>query len=232
MMVASKATEEMKFKDKIANFILRNRKLIIMTAVLFVAALAGLIIFFEVRKNVIEKSTVLVEKAETAYLEYRNMKDSDEKNKKYDAVSKSLDEIIANYQGYYAAQRASYIKGSLAFEKKDWDSAAKTWTEMAAQYPKSHLASIARMNAAAAYEENGNIDKAVETLITITTTEGDFPEMSRVIFSLGRLNEEKKDFTKAAEYYNKLIEDYAASSWTKLARDRIILLKVQNKVSK
>lgn len=232
MTVASKETEELKFKDKVANFIVRNRKLMIMAAVVFVAALAGLIIYFEMRKNVIEKSTVLAEKAENAYFEYRAMKDSDEKSKKFETVSKSLDEIIANYQGYYAAQRAAYIKGSLAFEKKDWDSAAKTWTEMAARYPKSHLASIARMNAAAAYEENGNIDKAVETLTAILTTESDFPEMSRVIFSLGRLNEEKQNFAKAAEYYNKLIEDYAASSWTKLARDRIILLKVQNKVSK
>ena len=55
-------------------------------------------------------------------------------------------------------------------------------------------------------------------------------EIPRALFSIGRINEGLDNIVDAAESYNRLIDDYPASSWTNLARDRIITLTVQGRI--
>ena len=232
MTAGSKQNEKVRFKDKVANFLQRHRRKMIIIMATLLGVLIVLITYFEIKKSNMEKSAILIEKAEKDFYDFRSEKDTEIKNKKLTSLSKSLDEIIGLYKGHYAAQRALYLKAELAFEKKDWELAAKTWIEMATQNPTNYLSSIARMNAAISFEEQGNIDKAIEILNALSTSDTDFPEMPRVLFSQGRLNETKQNYQKAVEYYNRLIEEYAASSWTKIARDRILFLKITNKIGK
>ena len=55
-------------------------------------------------------------------------------------------------------------------------------------------------------------------------------EIPRALFSIGRINEGLDQIVEAAESYNQLIDDYPGSSWTNLARDRIITLTVQGRI--
>jgi TolA-binding protein len=157
--------------------------------------------------------------------------DPEEKGKKETTLVKDVEALIGKYAGTFAAQRAYAVRANIAFENKDWDKAAETWIELARKAPKSYIAPIALMNAAAALEEKGDPAKSLEILESLTKGYSTaFPEMPRVLFSIGRLSEAKESFETASTNYNKIIDEYPSSSWTKLARNRIIYLKTQNKI--
>jgi len=115
----------------------------------------------------------------------------------------------------------------MAFAKKEWDTAASFYMELKKMFPESYLASVSLVNAAVAYEEMGNIDKAIETYKLFLETYRDrSPDSPRVFFTLGRLYEEKGDKENALKYYNDLTENYPDSDWTKLGKSRIIYLEI------
>ncbi len=107
------------------------------------------------------------------------------------------------------------------------------WTDLADGAPKSYMAPIGLLNAASAWEEGGKPEKAIEALARVVSAyRQTLPETPRALFALGRLSEKLEANDKAAGYYNELIDGYPGSSWTKLARDRIIYLQVRNKIPK
>ncbi|MDR3201510.1 MAG: tetratricopeptide repeat protein, partial [Spirochaetales bacterium] len=76
-------------------------------------------------------------------------------------------------------------------------------------------------------------EKAAETLTRIVTDfSASFPDMPRVLYLLGRLAEAQETFEDAKDHYDRLIEEYPGSNWTKFAHNRIIFLEVQNKIQK
>jgi TolA-binding protein len=58
------------------------------------------------------------------------------------------------------------------------------------------------------------------------------PLVSHALFSIGRLHETQKDYAKAEETYNGLINRSADESWTNLAKDRIIYLTARGLLKK
>ena len=50
------------------------------------------------------------------------------------------------------------------------------------------------------------------------------------MFAIGRLNEKLGLMASAAEAYRELVDAYPASSWTNLARTRIITLAVEGRI--
>jgi TolA-binding protein len=87
------------------------------------------------------------------------------------------------------------------------------------------------MQAAIAYENDTDIDSAKQVLGAIVSDYADSSaEVPRALFSLGRISEVEDAIADASDYYNRLVDDYPTSSWTNLARDRIITLTVQGRI--
>ena len=87
-------------------------------------------------------------------------------------------------------------------------------------------------NAAVAFEELDEPDKALANYKMITDIYSDNYLLPHAFFSLGRLYEQKKEYDLALSIYNRLEDDYSASNWTKIARNRIIALNVSGKIDK
>jgi outer membrane protein assembly factor BamD (BamD/ComL family) len=51
------------------------------------------------------------------------------------------------------------------------------------------------------------------------------------LFTQGRLNEELENHEVAADAYNRLVDEHPQSSWTNLARNRIIALKTRGLIA-
>lgn len=84
------------------------------------------------------------------------------------------------------------------------------------------------MNAAISAEENLNTPKAVSYLTDLVQNYAKTSALAyRAQFNLGRLAESQKQWAVAKDAYQKLLDSFGSSSWTKLARDRIIYLKAQ-----
>jgi TolA-binding protein len=221
-----KKEEKLRFRDVFFNFLNRYRMVFLGLGVAILVIIAGILIATEVQKSRVEAGSLAQEALEKDFSAWRGEKDE---TKKADLEKKLLDSartIIAAYGGTFAEQRSYDLEASVAYEKKEFDKAAERWNSLADRYPRSYLAPIALSNAAAAWEEKGDRAKARASLERVLKSyETDYADIPRVLFSLARLQEQENQPEKAAEFYNQLLDRFASSSWTKLARDRIIYLK-------
>lgn len=219
-----------KLTARIATFVQANRFVFLIGIATIFVLLVGFIIFSEVRSARIQKSTVLVEQAQTDYDNWSTASDA----KKKDIEAKllgELDTIVKKYPHLYAGQRALFIRGSLYYDKKEWKLSAESYSRLAASFPGSYLATISLIDAGAAYEQAGDNASAENEYKKLVDKYGaGSPERPLAIFSLGRLAEAKKDYTAAKTQYDKLVSDFPSSSWTNLARDRIIYLQTEGLV--
>jgi tetratricopeptide (TPR) repeat protein len=244
MATAEQAAQQQSFIDAFSSFVQRRRKAFIFLAILVIAGLIGLAIVFQVRKNRQETSLVRLDAVEKQNVQWMIAQDeADKENAEADTVSsaqsleteliREAESIAAEYEGLYAQARASDILASVAFRKKEYEKAAQIWTALAEKHAKSYLAPFALVNAAAAWEDAGNPQKAAEALTGVTEKFSTaFPDMPRVFLLLGRIAESTGRFEDAKTYYNRLLADYPGSSWTKLAHNRIIRLQIENKILK
>jgi TolA-binding protein len=87
------------------------------------------------------------------------------------------------------------------------------------------------MDAAVAAENAGETDRALQLLQRVVDEYDDeSAETPRALFSIARIHEQSDEVARAADTYRQLIDSYPASSWTNLARNRIISLTVQGRI--
>ena len=230
--------EELTFKQKLLKFISnflssRWKLLIILIAGILVFAI-GATVYNEIRSSINEKATIQIEEIEDSYLAVAGMEnDETGKSEKIIEIINSLDNVIDKYSTFYAAQRALFFKGDVLFQDKQYDKASEIFNSFAEKYKKTYLAPIALNNAAVCYENTEQNDKAIDTYKKIENNyASDYPDISHVIFSLGRLYEVKEDYKTSSDYYNLITSKYTNSDWTNFARDRIIYLKSAGKIDK
>ena len=184
-------------------------------------------IVIEVRSNRTESATVLAERAQERLDEWIDEEDEEKKAIIAEELQGTLLSIIDTYPRLYATQRAYHIQGSFLFRSEQWEVAANSFLDLAEKFPKSYLAPISIVNAAVSYEEAEQDVRALETYRRIIDEFAEVsPEIPRVLFSLGRLSETVGTTQQALEYYTRLVDEYSTSSWTNLARDRIIYLNL------
>ncbi len=194
-----------------------------------IAALVAVIlyaVYTEVATKRADAATRAVEAIQKTYEDWSTETDASKKATLEKAIVVQTDVILRKYPRTYAAQRSLLMRGDLAYGNKDWKSAVSYYTRLADRFPTSYLALVALTNGAAADEQQGNTAGAIELDTRILTYKGLAPEIPSAIFSLGRLYEEQGDKKNAQVYYNKLVDQYPDSGWTKLARDRIIALSL------
>jgi tetratricopeptide (TPR) repeat protein len=85
---------------------------------------------------------------------------------------------------------------------------------------------VSLFNAAAAAEEQGNLEAAIELYRQTLNYADIFPAAPRAQFAVGRLWEAQQNKEAAIEAYRGLIDKWPAETvWTGLANSRIIALQ-------
>ena len=215
------------FLQRLASIVHTLRYVLLGTLGALVVLIVTWAIVIEVRSNRTESATILAERAQKTLDEWIDEEDEEKKALIAEALQGNLLSIIETYPRLYATQRAYHIQGSFLFRSEQWEAAARSFLELAEQFPKSYLAPVSIVNAAVSYEEAEQYERALETYRRIVDEFASVsPEIPRVLFSLGRLSETIGTTEQALEYYTRLADEYAASSWTNLARDRIIYLNL------
>jgi predicted negative regulator of RcsB-dependent stress response len=244
MATAEQTANQEGFVHALSSFISNNRKVLFFIVLIVLAGLVGLVIVLQVRKNRQEEALVRFEEVQKQFAQWIAARDEAEKEgASAESVSRAdsleagvvegAEAVVARYEGLYAQMKASDILASVAFRKKEYEKAAEIWTALADGHAKSYFAPLALLNASAAWEEAGKPDKAADSLTEILTKfSASFPDIPRVLFLRGRLAEDKHAYDEAKTYYDRLIDEYSGSGWTKLAHNRIIFLQIQGKVQK
>ncbi len=227
MAQTEKRQEEMTFKDKLSQFLHAYKKVIIGIAGLIVVILIATGIYTMVHQNRLESSSQQAEELINSMDEWRNAEEEEKSELEEQIRSKSA-EIRDSYSGMFAAQRALMVLGQLEYAKENREKAAEHFMEVADSYGNSYLAPVALMSAAACKEELERYDEALSHYQRIRDRYSDTtPEAPHALFSIGRLYEQQGETESALDAYNELIDNFSASNWTKLARDRIIYINSQ-----
>ena len=216
-----------KITQRLSFAIHKSRYILIGLLTGFVILVITWLVAGEIKANRIESSTILVESAQKKFEQLVNEEDEERIAALGEELVSDLNRIIDEYPKLYAGQRALHLLGSYYFTFEEWELSQKAFLRLADRFPKSYLAPVSRINAAVALEEGGEYSRAIETYEQVIAKHKDrSPEIARVLFSLGRLNESHGTREAAFEYYNRVVDDYGWSSWTKLAQDRIIYLNL------
>ncbi|MFP4113193.1 MAG: tetratricopeptide repeat protein [Spirochaetales bacterium] len=214
----------------VMNFLARHRTTMLVAIAVIAVAVVALIVVLTVQSNRNEAALTTVEDLQDEFDDWLALEDA-EQPEAYDALSAELEQLIDDYPRTYAAARARIIDARALAQLERWQEASDRYVEVADLFPETYLAPVSLMDAAVAAEEAGNADGALELHRRIVH---DYAEQSaevpRALFSIGRILEGTDNVAEAAEAYRTLVDDYPASSWTNLARNRIITLTVEGRI--
>ncbi len=213
--------------NKISAFIGRHREVFLVVLIVLAVGIVGFVVGSEIMRGRIDESTRLAEEMQKTYDNFL-IADEEAKDELAAEILASANAIITTYPRLYASQRALFVAGGLQYEREVYDESIDHYEDLADRFPTSHLASIALFNAAVASEVSGDNGRAAEFYERIVDEHGtDAIETPHALVSLGRLAESEARYSRAAEYYRQVQEDYPTGSWTNVARARILSLTSQ-----
>jgi tetratricopeptide (TPR) repeat protein len=228
--------ESIKVGDKINEFVQRNRGGIFICMGVIIFLLVGFVVFLSVHDVFLKKGISEVEELNLKFFELHLDHDhGEEQAHEYaDAFSPEVDEFLAQIISFadkksgYPAGRAWALAGQIYTKRKDWPNAQEAWQKAAKAASKTFLAPAAYFNAAAAAEEQGNREEAVELYKNCVSHPFDFVAAPRAQFSIGRLNEELGNVPAAIEAYRVILTRWPSIAvWANLAQSRLAVIEVQ-----
>ena len=211
--------------DKVAEFISNNRTILWIFLGVFLAAI---IIFAIIDTNIQKRNDSFSDRIVELQDDYQAWTAAEE-DKKDELESSFLEKAgayIDSEEGSILADKSHFLRGQLYLQKEEWNSAAEDFMSIVDSSPESYLASVSLYNGAAAYENSGDLAKALEILSRISENyRATSPMLPEVLFNIGRINEAMNNPDDAVAAYKDLTESYPSSNWTNLAKTRIISLK-------
>ncbi len=219
--------EKPSIQSRLNDFLRKNRAAVIalFAAVLLVVAAAA--VWTIVGERIDSRAAQALEKAEASLQEWYGMEQGPAATEKANEILAALDSIRSKYGKRYAAQKALVLAGRVRARNGDWTEAETLFRQAADLKKDSLLAGFALQEAAVAAEERGDPQAAIELWTRVAGLPGFAVGVPHAHFALGSLYEEAKQYDKAKAEYDKLTASFPDNDWTKLARNRIILLKSQ-----
>ncbi len=221
-------------RHRIRNFLAAtvSRFRIILLAILIAAAvfLVAYFIYTEISRKLTNDSTVLAESAQDLYDTWQGESDIAKKGALEKQLTDQLGVLTTRYARQYGGERGFFIRANLSYQKKAWDDAAKDYQALAARFPNSYLAPISLFDAGVCLEEKGDSDGALKLYTRVSQAYQDSPVAPRAMFDTARLDEQKESFDDAHKMYDQIDTLFPSSTWDKLAKNRLIELRVLGKI--
>lgn len=221
------AEEEKKTaSSKVSAFLEKNRKCVIATLIVLIAALVVYIVVDVCSGKASEKGLAAVDEITYALTVDATKIEADEIETRKATAIEALAPLAK--KGGVTGVRANLVLADLAYQDKNYEDALNYWKAVAAKGKKSYTAPIAYYNIASCYEALDNIDEAVAYYKKAADSK-DFVLKAHAKFSYGRALEAKGDFVNAVAVYNELQTINPDDTWAKLAKTRLIKLQIEGK---
>ena len=231
--------------QKINDFLVQYRKIVLGILVCILVAVAGVIVWFVIGENSKKTSVTSVEKIIYELEDFKredraknpsseNDAEDNEKNVSAavkEAEDKAIEELKPlglKYSSSYAGFRANTTIAEIYFQRKMYEDALKFYELAAKAVKNSYVEGVASFNAAACADELGDKEKALAYYGRASKVEN-FPLIPRALFNTGRLYEALSKKEDAILSYNRLLERYPQNEWALLAKSRIIVLTGNDK---
>jgi tetratricopeptide (TPR) repeat protein len=207
----------------------KNRRKIFLGFLAIIVLLAGFIITITVRDKIQSGAIRHIDAFNSRYEQLKPFisgEDEEAASKQAD-ITALLDELNAfgKKSFGFAAARAYCMSADIYWEQKKWAEAETSWLNAAKAAGKGYLAPVAFFGAAAAADEQGNTESAIEFYNKALNYGNVFPGAARAQFSVGRLEESRGNSDAALQAYRSLTSKWPDDPiWTNLAQSRIMVL--------
>jgi tetratricopeptide (TPR) repeat protein len=215
--------ENRTLNDSVESAVGKFRKVLLVLLAIFIIAVIAVVVGIIVHTNSLEKG---LEKVDSTYFALTNAKAdaSAEEIKSLRDTSIEKLQSVASSSGAVGL-RASMLLADLYFQQDKFEEARASWLKAAAAKKGAYTNSIAYYNAAVCSENLNDVDSAIK-YYEMAVEDEDFLLIDHALFSLGRTQEQKGDTVAATESYQKLNDLHPNSNWAKLAKSRLIALKL------
>lgn len=225
--MVQKNVEKKSLSENLGDFILRNLRVIfVFCGVLLLGAVCAVVVI-SVNEKTIEKGLGKIDLISYELTNKSYDLSETEIAARQDKAVSSLSELVG--KSGIVGVRANMLSAEIYYQKKDFENARSAWLAAAQKGKNTYIAPIALFNAASCSEELGNLDDAAAGYKSASEVK-DFYEAAHALFSLGRVQEAKEDFVAAAASYQALVDKSPEDSWAKLAKNRLVSLKISGKV--
>lgn len=212
-------------KISISNFLQKYRVVLVATVATVVLVVVGLAIWGQIDSSSKVTFAGKIEKSQADYSVWEAETDATKKAELGKALEAELADIQASAPVGYGLSKAWFVQGNYWAAQKKWTEASKAYHTVFDKEPSSYLAPIALVNAAVSLEEAGDNAGALGLYTAFDKAfAGNVLLAPQVFFTEGRLFEAEKKVPEALAAYKKLLEKFPESNWTKLGRDRILVL--------
>ena len=156
--------------DKINDFIQRNRMVIFVIAGMIVILFIGAVAYFAINDDLAKKSSVRLEELTAKYDEIKAHSHEDDEDDAGHNHDEDVDSLLNELKVFAAktkgvsGSKAWAMAGGIYAERKDWALAQETFISSARAGEKTYLGPLSYFNAAAAAEEQGNYEDAIDLL--------------------------------------------------------------------
>ena len=215
----------------VSAFVERYWVVCVSVAGVLLAAVVIWLVWAERERSLSESSALRAEQLQTLYERWLADPDDPNRTTQGDQLLDEAEQVLSRFPRRYAAQRALYVRGQYWFELERWEEAAADWIQLADRWPDSYLAPFSVFNAAVAAEEESELSRARARLQRLVTEWSDNMLVPRALFSIGRLEEALADYDAAKAAYDRLTDEHPGSGWATAARNRLIALEVQGRLS-
>lgn len=210
-------TSEQKIIGQVSTFFEKNRKLIIIAAIVIVVAIVGAIVAINVANSSKAKAQIKIASLEQRYGELIL-----EENPDFSTLTSDLESMVKGSS--YPSVKAAYLLGLVNYEQKNY-SAAQSYFEKAYELnSKIYLASVSLINAAACAEDQGNTTKALELYNQVSS---DYPESgvaAKALFNAARIYMQQGNTQLAQASFAQVATSYPNSEYGKLAKNLATVL--------
>ncbi|MDR1390485.1 MAG: tetratricopeptide repeat protein [Treponema sp.] len=209
--------------EKIALVIAKYRVLILAFLAVCAAAILGTAAYHIIRSELQKRAIITLTALEQRLSDIPDPAD-ETKTLEVQALVAEFTNLGESSFGYAAAKAYSRAGGIYA-KRGEWAKAEEAWNLSAEKGRALYLMPLSLFNAAAAAEEQGKLDTAIEYFQKSLAFPGNNPASAHARFNIGRIYEAEGKNTEAVEAYRELVESESAdSAWVRLAHSRIIYL--------
>ncbi|MGD9928331.1 MAG: tol-pal system YbgF family protein [Sphaerochaeta sp.] len=222
---AAELTLAERIEGSLNRFLGKNKKALIIVAIVVIVGLAILGIVFSVSQKNLQTQFNEIDLLEASYVELQAMGSDDEAYQEtYDELVSGLTEL-AGKGNKYPNLKAEYLLGMVAFQDKEYQKAVDSFISVYTEANGTYLGSLALANAAAAAEELGNDSLALEYYTKIIDEFGfTAAESPKALFGQARLQEKAGNTELAKATFQQLADQFPTSEYAKLAINRLALL--------
>lgn len=214
--------EKVSVSEKVASKITAGKTILVAVLVAAVVVIAG----FAICSTVVSKGnkkglTALDSISYTLTKDSAGLSENDLEARRQNALTS-----LAAYtkKSGVVGVRANMLAGEITYSQKNYESASSYWEKAANKAKNTYTAPLCWYNAAVAYEDMNNLDKA-ESCYEKAANAKDFVQVTHAKFSLGRVREAKGDKEGAVKAYKDLTDSSSNDSFANLAKSRLIALE-------